>query len=133
MADIQKVVEGQIKGDETGVAIPILQRNGKPYLANDGSTATITVLGSESKAYRTMRDAIWRKNAEAQTEADTAESRIAIAIGAITDWHGWESNGAPVPFTADHAKPLLTLEHILLQVEGGIGRRSSFFADALTG
>lgn len=135
MTTLQTVLD-QIAKDDTGVAIPILQRNGKPYLAADGSKATITVIGSESTRFRKARTAVYRKSAESPQDDDeiNAASRIALAASAVTGWHGWESsNGTPLLCEPKNVEVLLSVEHILAQVEAGIRRSSDFFADGSTG
>lgn len=132
MADITGFVEKLRAKDSVGVPVPILQRNGKPYLAADKKTrSTMTLIGSESEEFRQKRDAIWQAAGESTTDDEKAAIRIAVAAAAVKDWAGWEDpNGQVFACTPDNVKALLSLEHILLQVEAGVQRRTDFFDDA---
>lgn len=132
MADLKQVTS-QKDADESGIVVPITQRDGKPYLAADGSPSTITVYGSESKTYLNRRDAFYRELAKEEGEGDPAFNRVCIAACAVKDWHGWESEGKPLPCSQDNARALLTVEHIMLQVERGASKGADFFGVASTG
>lgn len=129
MADLQAVV-GQIAADEQPRDVTIYQRNGLPYLAADGTPATISVLGSESAKYKQLRADVYRDLANAVSADDAAATRIAIAAAAVVAWHGWESDGKPLPCSVTNVRGLLVLEHILIQVENGVSRRADFFGGA---
>lgn len=124
-----KELEAEVAKDEEGIAIPIRRRNGKPYLASDGKPCTITVLGSESKVYRSTRDKLGKKLARSDGDGLTQEQfDRELAASAIVAWHGWESNGKPLPLVKENVVGLLQVEHILIQVQGGIVRAADFFA-----
>ncbi len=127
MADIEQVLE-QVQQDQTAIAVPILQRDGKPYPAADGSPATISVIGSESPSYRQKRDAFYRARAKELSEPNQNADRIAVAALGVTDWKGWSTNGTPLECTPENVHRLLGLEHILVQVEAALDRRGSFFS-----
>jgi len=127
-------LDKETEQDEEGAAVPIFQRGGDPYLAADGTPATITVLGSESKKYKAGKRAATKKmlrsyGSHVEPE-DVERNAISLAAAAVIDWHGWEANGQPVPCTPENVKVLLSRDHILTQVQLGIDRHSSFFAKA---
>lgn len=128
--DIQQVAAA-VAQDEEGVVVPINGRDDEPYLAADGSPATITVLGSESKKLRQVRDGQFKRllKHRGKLEAkDIRENRIELAAAAVVSWSGWTANGAPFECTPGNVKALLEHEHILTQVEEGINRHADFFA-----
>ena len=126
MADLQLVTK-QIEQDEQGTVIVVEQRGGEMYRAADGTPSTITVLGSESKTYRARRDAFYRELAKQEGEHDPQYSRLCIAACAVSAWHGWEANGVDLPCTEANVRALLTVEHILAQVEQAAAKGSGFF------
>lgn len=131
MADFNEVAK-QKQQDETPRPIYVFQRDAKPYLAPDGSRCTISVIGSEADSYRTNREKLQREAAESDVDSveSSANARIGSAAFACKEWNGWgPSMDAQPPCTAENLKVLLSVEHILVQVEAGIGRRSIFFAD----
>lgn len=133
MADFSAIQEAS-KLDERVADIPIYQKNGDPYLAADGTPATIGVTGSDAKAYKLEKQNVQReliRQGKKQMEpADIERRRIRMASAAIQRWHGWEANGKPFDCTKDNAKALLSIEHILEQVEEGITGHASFFTSA---
>ncbi|MBA3891943.1 MAG: hypothetical protein H0X64_15595, partial [Gemmatimonadaceae bacterium] len=130
MADINAIAD-ELAQDEQGAPILILQKDGDPYLAPDGSEVTITVLGTDSKAFRHAKEVTQRKLLRTRRTklepADLLDNRITHAAAAIVGWHGWVSGDQPFPFTPDNAKALLRAEHILEQVEAGIAGHADFF------
>jgi len=132
--DISKI-QAEVAKDETGVVVPINQKSGDPYLAANGTPATVTVVGSESKKYRAARDSISRKMLRGRRTrlepADLTNNRVEMAAAAVTDWHGWEAGGKPAPCTPENVKALLmAADHILEQVESGISEHADFFANS---
>lgn len=138
MADITQVRE-QVAQDEEVIDIPIVQKNGEPFLAKDGTTpATIGVVGSESKRYIAERDRQTkqlirqnrRRGGNTETTPDELRAnRVAMAAAAVVRWNGWESNGEPWPCEPENVKALLgSSADILEQVEDGIERHARFFA-----
>lgn len=131
--DISKVHE-LVAQDDEGVVVTIYQRNGDPYLAADGSEATMTVLGSESKAYRAAERRQQRRlfkrmrvrSADVTPEETEAEA-IELASSAVIGWHGWESNGKPLDCKPEHVKALLGVKHIFEQVNAAIQGHASLF------
>lgn len=129
-----KQVTSQIEKDEEGVVVAITQRNGQPYLAADGSPSTITVYGSEAPTYKKRRDAFYQELADSAEEADRHANRIALAACTVKAWHGWEGeDGADIPCTVANARGLLSVEHILYQVEKGATQGADFFGASSTG
>ena len=112
------------ENDEVSVAIPIFQRNGDPYLGADGKQSTISVVGSESPAYRRARKSILKRMTKGSVDMDTM--RVEMAALAVTNWSGWEDGDKSLPFSPENVKVLLKPEHILSQVEAGIGRYAVF-------
>lgn len=133
MADLQQAQE-QIEAQETPVAIPIFKPNGEPYEAPDGTQCTISVLGSESKKARQADDINARRILQAQRRrlepADIRRNQLEKAAALVTDFHGWEENGAPLEFNKDNVRKLLAFDHILDQVQRGINAHADFFTTA---
>jgi hypothetical protein len=135
--DVTKLAE-EVAKDEEGAVVPIFKKDGTPYLAADGTTqVTITVRGSESRAYAAAQASIQRRmlamrRAKLEPE-DLLRNRIDLAASAVIDWSGWESNGAPYPATPENARVVLAAIHILEQVEAGITGHADFFAKRSTG
>ena len=129
--DIGRIDE-VIAQDEELAVIPIYQKDGDPYLSASGEPCTISVYGPESKAAKKAKKTEWRrlvKRAGQQAEHDEYESaRIDKAAALVAAWSGWEANGSPAECTPQNVKALLQAEHILAQVEAGIGRHAAFLA-----
>lgn len=130
--DIGKIKE-LVELDEEGAVVPITGKDDEPYLAADGTPCTITVLGSESKRVKAAQMAIQRRRVKpgrrgfSFTPEEAELARIEQAAAAVIDWHGWEDgNGKPVPCIPENIKELLSIQHILVQVELGIGNHSFF-------
>lgn len=130
MADI-KEVEQQIANDEEGAVVPIFQKNGDPYLAADGSQASVTVVGSESKRYRLARDNATRKMMRRRMSKlepdDLRKLRVEQASAGVIAWHGWEKDGKPFPCEPASVELLCRADHILEQIEEGIQKHADFF------
>lgn len=130
MADIS-TIEAQVAKDEEIADIPIYQKNGDPYLAADGSPATIGVTGTDAKRYVAMQATIQRRmlnQRRAKLEpADIQRNRIDQASSGVGRWHGWENGDQPLDATPENVKGLLRVSHILDQVEAGIAAHSDFF------
>lgn len=132
--DVKKLVDQ----DNEGVVVTIYQPNGDPYLGADGQPSTITVLGSESKAYKEARRAQQRRIFKAarsggvsqMTPEESERDAVALAASAVIDWSGWEANGQPLPCTQENVRALLGVDHIFDQVNRGIQQHASFFARA---
>jgi len=118
--------------DEKGTVTTIYQRNGDPYTALDGTDSTMTVLGSESKAYRkakraALRRLLNRSSGRNRIEVEEVEAnRIAQAAAAVPEWHGWDDGKTDLPCTPENVSDVLQWEHILEQVEAAIKGHSDF-------
>lgn len=127
--DLSKINE-EIARDEQGLVVVIYGKDEEPYLAADGSEATITVLGADSKQVRAVRDRQTRRylknSGQKRTPEDLRRNRIEAAAAAVTAWHGWESDGQPMPCAPDNVRLLLRADHILVQVEEAIARPRNF-------
>lgn len=130
-------VKAEVAKDEEGVAIPIKQKNGEPYLAADGKTpVTITVLGSESKAVRRAEARQTRRAVRGQhqdIDEDTIlANRAERCAAAVVAWHGFEDDhGKAIPCTPDNVKTFLTAApHILDQVQRAVDGGVRFFTNA---
>lgn len=123
----------EVAKDEEIIDVTIYRKDGEPYLAADGTPATIGVVGSEAKDYRRAEDAISRRMlrmGRRSTPDDLRENRIAQHAACVRRWHGWEDDyDADVPCTPENVKTLLgAAEHILDQVVAGVIGHASFFA-----
>lgn len=122
----------EVAKDETGAVIPIMKKDGTPYVGIDGKQSTITVMGNESKAYRAARDTITRRALQQRRvklePADVIRNRIDLATAAVTDWSGWDAGGKNIEPNAENVRKVLGVYHILEQVEDGIDRHADFFA-----
>ena len=128
--DITKIAE-EVARDEEGSTFTPHDKHGDPYLGADGAPATITVVGSDSKRVRAVKDAQTRRMLRRQRTrlepADLRQNRIEVAAAAVIEWTGWEdANGKPLPCTPEHVAELLTVDHILVQVEEEIDRPRNF-------
>lgn len=135
MADLNSIAES-LAQDETGTAVQIDDKQGNPYLAADGSLATITVLGSDAKAVVASRDRIQKRMLRTRATKlepdDIRRNRIDQAAAAVVGWHGWEANGQPLPCTAENVKALLAFNHILEQVEAEVASARGFTMSSAT-
>lgn len=124
-------LDAEIAKDERGAVVTINQKNGDPYISQDGSPSTVTVLGSESKRYQDAKNAITKRALSQRRSkldpADISRNRLDLACAAITDWSGWESGGKPAQCTPENVKSLLRAEHILEQVESAVMGHADFF------
>lgn len=136
--DISKIKD-EVAKDEEGATVTVYQKNGDPYLAADGTTpCTFTVVGDESKRVRQAKDRqtkrVLRDRQREIEPGDLRTNRIELAAAGLIDWSGWESDGQPVPCTADNAKTLLgSADHLLEQAEEAIRRHARFFVERSSG
>lgn len=125
-------LDAEIAKDETGVLVPLFQKNGDPYTAADGAPSTVTVVGSESARYRAAKSDIMRRALNQRRTklepADIARNRVDLAVAAVIEWAGWEAGGKPAACTPDNVRSLMRAEHILEQVEAGISGHADFFS-----
>jgi hypothetical protein len=132
MPDIQRTIDTVLAADEQPATVTIYQPDGEPYLAGDGSPATMDVLGAESKKVRAAQDKNLRRyvrsRGRGQHEADIArQGRVERATAAVVAWHGWEIDGQPAPCTPEHLETVFRAQHILEQVEEAITEHARFF------
>jgi hypothetical protein len=127
--DITKIKE-EIARDEEGRTFTPYDKEGNPYLGADGNPATITVVGSDSKRVRAVKDAQTRRLLRRQRTrlepSDLRANRIEIAAAAVIAWTGWEANDKPWPCTPENVAALLEADHILVQTEEEIDRPRNF-------
>lgn len=121
--------------DDEGAVVTIYQRDGEPYRAEDGTDATVTVVGTESKQYRDAKLAQSRKlfkrarsGARDMTPEEAEAGAQRLAAAAVIDWHGWEADGKPLACTPDNVLKILKFPHIFEQVQAGIVGHAAFFA-----
>jgi len=133
MANLNEIKQMVAREDE-GVAIPIYQKDGDPYLGADGEQATITVVGSESKRYRDAKHAQYRRMSKRVRSGrsdinpeDIERDAIELAAAAVTGFSGWEDGTKPLPYTPENVRLLLSFDHIFEQVQAGVQRHASFF------
>lgn len=131
--DIKKLQE-LVDRENEGIEVTIYDKSGSAYKATDGSDVTVTVVGSESKAYRDAQRRQQRKLIKrarvrgSEISPEELESdAIELAASAIVKWHGWESGGKPLAFTPENAKAILSVQHIFDQVNGAIQGHAAFF------
>lgn len=131
MADLNDIKQAAAQ-DEEIVDLEMHDRDGNPYLAPDGTPATFGIRGRESKAVKQARDAVQRRllrdRRTTLTPEDVRKNRVQIASAAVVRWHGWTAGGNDLPFTPENLAALLQIDHLLDQVEEGVGGHSSFFA-----
>ena len=132
IAGLEKVRE---QADE-GVTITIYQPDGEPYLASDGSEATFTLAGSESKQYRDAKLAHQRRlmkrartGARDMTPEELQRDVLKQAASAFLSWHGWEDDkGADMPCEEKHILEVIQYDHIFEQAQACIAGHAGFFA-----
>ena len=122
--------------EEDGAVMPVVQKNGAPYLGADGEPATFTIVGADSKRVQAAERANTRKtiNRGARskiTPEALQEGRVTIASAAVISWTGWEdSEGVAWPCTPDNVRQLLAAAPwILRQVEDGVSSHADFFVE----
>jgi len=128
--DLKKLAELRAV-DEEGAVVTIYQRNGDPYLAMDGTESTMTVLGSEAKAYKaakrnTTKRMLNRRRTMLEPE-DIERNRINQAAAGVIEWHGWDDGKKDQPCTPENVTVTLKEDHILEQVEAAIQGHADFF------
>ena len=130
--DIEQQLAEVIAEDEQPAVVTIYQPDGEPYRAADGSEATMSLLGSESKKVRQAQDRalrrLIRQRSRGQNEVEEArQNRIEVATAALVAWHGWEIGGKPAVLTAENAAKVFRVQHILQQVEEVVSGHARFF------
>ena len=130
-----KELEKLVAADEDGVVITIHQKNGDPYLAADGTNATMTVVGSESKRYKAAKrattDRMLNKRRSKLSAVEVEKNAISQAAAAVIDWHGWEKDGNPLKCTPENVRLVLGLsDYILDQVQEGITGHTDFSGES---
>lgn len=132
MADLTRSIDATLAQEEEGAVVELNQPNGEPYRAADGSPATVTVVGRESKRVRAAIAAntrrLLRSKKGKMDETDLRANRVEAAVAAITDWHGWEADGIAAPCTPENVRQLLRADHLLEQVEVAIHGHADFFS-----
>lgn len=133
MADILKL-QDEVARDEQGLTETIYQKDGDPYLAPDGSECTITILGMDAKRVRRTQDSIQRrlvqKHGRKFEPAEYRKQRIELAASAVTGWAGWTAGEQPLEYSNENTIALLSVEHILEQVEAILKGHAAFFKSA---
>lgn len=122
---------------DEGSEIVIYDLAGDAYKASDGSDATFTLLGSESKKYRDAKLAHQRrliKRARAGGREMTPEeldlATLKQAASAFLGWHGWEDDrGADHPCEEKYILKVISYGHILEQAQAGIQGHAVFFTN----
>lgn len=131
-------IQTEIAQDEEIVDVPIFKKDGSPYLAPDGETqCTIGVRGSDSKKVKTARDANQRKllrdRRTKMTPEELRANRTTVAAAAIARWQGWTSgDDGAFDCSPENVRAMLSVDHILEQVEEGITGHADFFAKSST-
>ncbi len=119
--------------ENEGVPVPLVSRDGEPDLASDGSRASFTMLGRDSKRVRAVMDRQQRDYAKQRGNADPDKimaNRVEVAVVACIAWSGIEDDGKPFPLTSANAKLVFSDRHYLEQAESGIFQHASFFTKA---
>ena len=122
---------------DEGAVVVIYDPDGEPYLASDGTEATMTIVGAESKRYRSkkldqQRALIKKMRAGAGASSMTPEGNEQqvhrLAASAIIAWHGWEDDqGAAQECTVDNICKVIKYVHIMEQVAVVIQGHAGFF------
>jgi hypothetical protein len=122
---------------DEGITRTIFRPDGEPYLAADGTEATMTVVGSESKRYRDAKLAQQRRlmkrartGARDLTPEELEENVLKQAAAAVIGWHGWEDDkGECHPCEEKYLVQVLAYDHIFDQVQSMIQGHAAFFAN----
>jgi len=132
--DINAAIDSVVETDAEGVIVPLVDREGEPYLQPNGKPVTMTVLGEESPAMKRFDDRLARRLSRGkQAEDDKAQNLIARMATAVTAWDGVDDeNGKPLPFTLDNVKHVLRASWILMTVYHATRERSDFFGSSST-
>lgn len=127
-----KDITASVEAHEKGVPIPIYDANAEPYLALDGTPATITVLGAESRKLRKAQedyDRERRKKHPFGSPGDGSDHELEKIVMAVVDWHGWDDGKKDLPCTPENVRAILgapEAEHILRQVRRGVQAHGLF-------
>ena len=133
---IAKLEAVREQADE-GAVVTIFDPDGEAYLASDGSEATMTIVGAESKKYRAAKmaqqRALFKKARSSATSMtpEQAEKQVQrLAASAIIGWHGWEDDkGAEQDCSVENVCDVIKYVHIFDQVQAAIQGHSAFFAN----
>jgi len=123
---------------EDGVVMEVEDpRDGDPLLDEDGNPVTITVAGSDSKAYRTYSRKAQNKRlknlkpGQRKIDLDAAEmeeEQLNLLVECTLDWDGIAWEGKPLECTKPNAKMLYTeLGWLRDQVDAYMADRTNFF------
>jgi hypothetical protein len=97
-------------------------------LTGEKTDAEITVVGSDSKAYRRAKTEAMREAVKADGAFDDDEFSASVYSKCVTAWSGVNGrDGEPLECTAENAKQVMTdLPWFMDQVGGQIDKRSNF-------
>jgi hypothetical protein len=132
MASIKQVTEA-VERQEHPVAVPIYGLDAEPYYALDGTPATISVVGSESKRMRKFEDVQRERIRQGVFQMDNPleeyRRRVERVVEAVAAWHGWDDGEKELECTSANVRAFFSTEeaeHILRQVERGISGHGVF-------
>lgn len=92
---------------------------------NEPTDASIYVIGSDSKVYRSAKAKIYRKAAREDVDAD--ELSAEVYSNCITGWSGLQDKGEDIEFNHEAALNLLNrLPWLMDQVSFAVETRSNF-------
>jgi hypothetical protein len=118
MLDLNTIAT-ETDADETGQVVPLLDRMDEPYVDAKGHPCTVTVLGAYAKPVRAAQDAnlrrMLKRRSTKSSPEDVQDSRLAVAVAAVTAWSGIEAEGKPVPFAPANVRALLVAAPWLLE------------------
>ncbi len=128
--DIKRLTVEADKENE-GVVVPLVRRDEEPDLASDGTRASFTMLGRDSKKVRAVMDRQQREFAKQRGSIDPDKimaNRIEVAVAACVAWSGIEDDGKPFALTPENAKLVFSDRHYLEQAESGVFQHARFFS-----
>jgi hypothetical protein len=131
MANIASILAEAQEESGRVVVLTFKKPNGGLLLGPDGEPCTVSILGPYSPSYmrveRAQQQSMLRRAQGGWSDLtleNVMSHRIEQAAAAVTDFSGWEEDGAPLPYNAPNLRKLLAVEIVLSQVEQGIKRHA---------
>lgn len=103
-----KSIDTTLATEAQGAVVPIFLPNGKADTASDGSPTTVTIVGQYSPHYREQLRAWQVAQAENPVELSGEVFTTETIVWSVTDWHGFEDGGEPLPCTAENVRMVLS-------------------------
>lgn len=125
--DLKKASNG---GAECQLNHPV---TGKPLFTEKGEKITISILGRDSDAFRSIVSEIAERETGASTVDGNDANAIEILVAIITGWNHIKWGESELEFTPENVRMFLTkFPPIRIQLDVFVAKRANFFKDAKT-